>query len=113
MTIRSLALFDLPLFYRYREDALTLDGTRALTRGNPLGALGFMNYLNPARHIYTAIADGKGLPLLGSITHLQGKSFAKLLFLAPQNLLEDAKLPFLIREPDHASRKLGCNACHC
>jgi hypothetical protein len=104
MTIRSLALFDLPLLYRYRDNALPLDGTRSLTRGNPLGALGFMNYLNPARHIYTAIVDGNGPSLLGGITHSSGETFAKLLFLAPQNHLEDAKLPDLL---DNLTKEAG------
>jgi hypothetical protein len=98
MTIRPLALFDLPLLYRYRDDALPLDGTRALTRGNPLGALGFMNYLNPARHIYTALEEGKTSPVLGGITHTSGESFAKLLFLAPKTRLEDAEVLILLED---------------
>ncbi len=51
MNIRPLDLLDLPALYRYRAEALSLDTTRLLTRGNPLGAVGLMSYLNPERHI--------------------------------------------------------------
>jgi hypothetical protein len=98
MTTRSIALFDLPLLYRYRDEALALDGVRALTRGNPLGALGLVNYLNPAGRIYTAIADGSGPPLVGGVTHASGNTFAKLLFLAPLDHLEDSNLPVLLED---------------
>lgn len=104
MTIRSLALFDLPLLYRYRDDALPLDGTRTLTRGNPLGALGLVSYLDPAHHVYSAIVEGSGPPLLGGITHSSTESFAKLLFLAPRDGLADEKLPLLL---DSLTREAG------
>jgi hypothetical protein len=58
MSIRSLDLLDLPTIARYRNDVLTLDSARALTRGHPLGTMGLLAYINPARHLYAAIANG-------------------------------------------------------
>ena len=83
MNIHSLDLLDLPTLNRYRNDALLLDSTRALTRGNPLGAAGFLSHFNPARHVYTAVAKENGDSLLGSVIHTPGETFARLLYLAP------------------------------
>jgi len=83
MNIRALDLLDLPTLGRYRNDALLLDSTRALTRGNPLGAAGFLSHFNPARHVYTAIAKENGDSLLGCVIHTPGETFARLLYLAP------------------------------
>ncbi|HNE05318.1 MAG TPA: hypothetical protein PLT08_12410, partial [Anaerolineales bacterium] len=69
MTIRPLDLLDLPLIARYRNDVLTLDSTRALTRGHPLGAMGLLAYINPARHLYAAVSDNEGVTLLGGVIH--------------------------------------------
>ncbi len=86
MNIRPLDLLDLPTLRRYRNDAILLDSTRALTRGNPLGAAGFLSHFNPARHVYTAIAKENGDSLLGSVIHTPGETFARLLYLAPASL---------------------------
>jgi hypothetical protein len=104
MTIRPLDLRDLHHLYRLRGDAVGLDTTRTLTRGNPLGAVGLMAYINPARHIYASIADGDGVSLLGGIIHTRGESFAKLLYLAPSSRLDHPDLPALI---DHLSSEAG------
>ena len=96
MTIRALDLLDLPTLNRYRNDALLLDSTRALTRGNPLGAAGFLSHFNPARHVYTAIAKENGDSLLGCVIHTPGDTFARLLYLAPTTLLTHPGLPPLI-----------------
>jgi len=77
MTIRSLDILDLPLIARYRNDALTLDSTRALTRGHPLGAAGLFAYINPARHRYAAIANIEATTLIGGNTHSGEDTFAK------------------------------------
>lgn len=94
--IRSLDLLDLPTLSRYRNEALLLDSTRALTRGNPLGAAGFLSHFNPARHVYTAIAKDNGDSLLGSVIHTPGEAFARLLYLAPSSLLTHPSLVPLI-----------------
>jgi hypothetical protein len=96
MTVRPLDLLDLPLVHRCRDDVLVLDSIRELTRGNPLGVFGLMTYLNPSRHIYTAISVDNGVSLLGGITHSHGELFAKLLYLAPKNNLKDANLLSLL-----------------
>lgn len=96
MTIRSLDILDLPLIARYRNDTLTLDSTRALTRGHPLSASGLLAYVNPARHLYAAIANGENHAVIGGITHAHDETFARLLYLAPASHLDHAALPELI-----------------
>lgn len=104
MSIRPLDLLDLPTIARYRNDVLTLDSTRALTRGHPLGAMGLLAYINPARHLYAAIRNSNGSTLLGGVIHTRGDTFAKLLYLAPTSNLSDPNLPALI---EHLSAQAG------
>lgn len=104
MTIRPLDLLDLPTIARYRNDVLTLDSTRALTRGHPLGAMGLLAYINPARHLYAAIKNSEDTVLLGGVIHTRGETFAKLLYLAPSFHLNDPNLPALI---EHLAAKAG------
>jgi len=96
MPIRSLDILDLPIIARYRNDALTLDSTRALTRGHPLGAAGLLAYVNPARHMYAAVANGSKASLIGGVIHSRGETYAKLLYLAPASRLDHAALPGLV-----------------
>lgn len=96
MSIRPLALLDLPYLYSFREDAIGLDTARTLTRGNPLGAVGLFAYVNPARHIYSAIVNGEGESVLGGIIHHRDDTFAKLLYIAPSSQLNHPSLPELI-----------------
>lgn len=104
MTIRPLDFFDLPIIARYRNDVLTLDSARALTRGHPLGAMGLLAYVNPARHLYGAIEAKDGSALLGGVIHTRGDTFAKLLYLAPASGLHDSQLPALI---EHLAAQAG------
>jgi hypothetical protein len=96
MSIRPLDLLDLPLIARYRDDTLTLNSTRALTRGNPLGAVGLMAYIDPSRHMHSAVANENNAPLVGGIIHTRGQMFARLLYLAPASRLHDSALPSLL-----------------
>jgi len=96
MSIRPLDLLDIPIINRYRNDVLTLDSARALTRGHPLGAMGLLAYINPARHLYAAISNGGESILLGGVIHTRGDNFAKLLYLAPSSRLNDPHLPAFI-----------------
>lgn len=96
MTIRPLALLDLPYLYGFREEVVGLDTARTLTRGNPLGAAGLISYVNPARHIYSAIANGEKDSVLGGIIHTREETFAKLYYLAPASQLDHPHLPDLI-----------------
>jgi len=96
MSIRPLAILDLPQLYRFREDAIGLDTARTLTRGNPLGAARLLAYMNPGRHVYSAIANGEHESVLGGIIHSRDEAFAKLLYLAPLANLGHPELPALI-----------------
>ena len=96
MSIRPLALLDLPYLHSFRDEAVGLDAARTLTRGNPLGAVGLLSYVNPTRHIYSAIANGEGNSVLGGIIHRQDDTFAKLYYLAPSSQLDHPYLPDLI-----------------
>lgn len=96
MPIRSLDLLDIPVVTRYRNEVIMLDSARALTRGHPLGAVGLLAYVNPARHLYAAISNGSEVTLLGGIIHTRGESFAKLLYLAPSPNLQSPELVPLI-----------------
>ena len=92
---RSLELLDLPSLYRHRNDAVALDTTRLLTRGNPLGTAGLLAYLNPARRVYSAVSQN-GTPLFGGVIHANGGSLARLLYLAPAGEMDHPGLPGLI-----------------
>jgi hypothetical protein len=104
MSIRPLAIFDLPYVYSFRDEAIGLDTARTLTRGNPLGAVGLIAYVNPVRHIYSAIINGGQDAALGGVIHSRAETFAKLLFLAPTSQLGHPDLPQLI---DHLSAQAG------
>lgn len=96
MPIRPLALLDLPYLYSFRDEAIGLDTARTLTRGSPLGAVGLFSYVNPVRHIYSAITNGEGGAVLGGIIHSSKDTFAKLLYIAPSSQLNHPDLPELI-----------------
>ena len=96
MTIRPLAILDLPQLYRFREEAIGLDTARTLTRGNPLAAARLLAYMNPVRHVYSAIANGEPDSVLGGVIHSRDETFAKLLYLAPASQLNHPGLPALI-----------------
>ncbi len=96
MSIRPLAIFDLPYVYSFRDEAIGLDTARTLTRGNPLGAVGLIAYVNPVRHIYSAIINGGQEAALGGVIHSRDETFAKLLYLAPATQLNHPNLPELI-----------------
>jgi len=96
MSIRPLAILDLPYLYSFRDQVIGLDTARTLTRGNPLGAVGLFAYVNPARHIYSAIANGERESVLGGIIHSRDETFAKMLYVAPSSQLDHPDLPELI-----------------
>ncbi len=104
MPPRPLDLLDLPTLYRHRSEAISLDSARLLTRGNPLGAAGFMPYFNPIRHIYSAISQENGISLLGGVIHTNGDAHARLLYLAPSGELSHPGLPALI---EHLAAEAG------
>jgi hypothetical protein len=107
MNIRPLDLLDLPTLYRYRGEAVSFDATRLLTRGNPLGAMGVMAYMNPRRHIYSAVSSEDGTTLLGGIIHTYGETFAKILYLAPASQMANPALPGVIENLTSEAGKWG------
>jgi hypothetical protein len=104
MSIRPLDLRDLPTIARCRNDSITLDSVRSLTRGHPLSAAGFFSYFNPARHVYGAVTNGNNDALLGGVSQTRGQAFAKLLYLAPASRLDHPDLRSLI---EHLSAEAG------
>ena len=104
MSIRPLDLLDLPTLYHYRGEAVSLDSVRLLTRGNPLGAIGVMAYVNPRRHIYSAVSVDHSPTLLGGIIHTNNETFAKLLYLAPASQMDHPVMPELI---EHLAAEAG------
>lgn len=103
MSVRPLALLDLPYLHGFRDEAVGLDAARTLTRGNPLGAVGLLSYVNPTRHIYSAIANGEKESVLGGVIHTSSETFAKLYYLAPSSQLDHPYLPDLIENlAEHA-----------
>lgn len=96
MSIRPIELFDLPLVYRHRGELVGLDATRMLTRGNPLGAIGLLASINPARNVYAAIAGANHSSVLGAVMQTRGDTFARLLYLAPRRNLRHPELPVLL-----------------
>jgi hypothetical protein len=105
MTVRSLDLLDLPTIHRYRKGALSLDSERALTRGNPLGAVGLLAYLDPTQHVYTAVCKDDGsTALLGGVTFKDEQPFARLSFLSPKEELGSSRVLELL---DHLAEQVG------
>ncbi len=96
MNIRPFDLLVLPTLYRYRAEAISLDSARLLTRGNPVGPISVMAYVNPRRHLYSAVSTDDGATLVGGVIHTNGESFAKLLYLAPASRMDNPAWPALI-----------------
>lgn len=92
---RALELLDLPSLYRHRNEAVALDTTRLLTRGNPLAPSVLLGYLNPAGRVYSAVSQD-GTALFGGVVYTNGGSLAKLLYLAPADELTHPELPGLV-----------------
>jgi len=103
MTVRSLDLLDLPLLSRYHRDVLPLYSARILTRGNPLGAIAMLSYLNPRRYIYTAVASENGDSLMGQVILKGDETSARLTFLAPTENINGLTLSLL----DHLTTQAG------
>ena len=103
MIVRSLDVLDLPLLSRYRRDMLALDTARLLTRGNPLSAVALLSYLDPRRHIYTAVASDNGTSLMGQVTLREEESSARVTFLAPAQAINGLTAPLL----DHLVTQAG------
>ncbi|MBN2386352.1 MAG: hypothetical protein JXB85_04980 [Anaerolineales bacterium] len=102
MPVRPLDLLDLPFLPRYQHDVLPLDSARLLTRGNPLGAMALLSYLNPRRQIYTAVNERDGNKVIGQVTHLEDDRTGRLTFLVPASRLDESAIPLLEHLAAHA-----------
>jgi hypothetical protein len=103
MTVRSLDFLDLPLLSRSRRNVLPLYSARILTRGSPLSARAMLSYLNPRRHLYTAIASENGDSLMGQVILKADETSARLTFLAPMENINGLTLSLL----DHLTVQAG------
>jgi len=103
MTVRSLDFLDLPFLSHSRQNVLPLYSARMLTRGNPLGARAMLSYLNPRRHIYTAVASEDGQSLMGQVILKADETSARLTFMAPTENV-DRLSPLLL---DHLTAQAG------
>ncbi len=98
MPPRSLEFLDLPILHRYRDEAISLDSLRELTRGNPLRVANFLAHLDPNQRFYTGIINNNDQTLLGCVVQTEGDSFAHLTYLAPSSLLEECVAPVSLIE---------------
>ena len=103
MTVRSFDFLDVPFLPRYRRDVLPLDSARLVTRGNPLGAAALFAYLDPRRHIYTAVVSENGNALMGQIVLQEDETSARITFLSPKENIEVLSPPLL----DHLVAQAG------
>ena len=103
MIVRSLDVLDLPLLSRYRRDILYLDTARLLTRGNPLGAVGLLAYLDPRHHVYTAVVSDNGNSLMGQVVLHEEETSARMTFLAPAGDIAGLTQPLV----DHLVTQVG------
>lgn len=77
-------MLDLPVLHSLRNQVLPFDTVQLITRGNPLRARAFLDYLNPAKGIYTALVEQDGkLVLTGQVTHQGNSRSSNLSFIAP------------------------------
>ena len=108
MDIRQFDWRDLPILLQYRHRGVFLDYASVLTRGEVLvPARAMLSYFAPAIGVFTYICTAenkKSEPLLGQVTHRQGKQLARLSFLAPVTALDDRNLLTLL---DHIIQQMG------
>ncbi len=72
---------------RYRNQVLSLDSARALTRGTPVGLSSWLPLLQPVRgsHLVVASEDGQTAPLVGQMVYFTGERSAHLSFVTPES----------------------------
>lgn len=103
--IRPFDWRDFPRLHRYRAHGIWLNNAAALTQWQiqvPVGAL--FAYLAPATGVFTYVAQpdgavspsGKKEGVIGQVSHLNGGTVARLVFITPEFALESAALPELL-----------------
>jgi hypothetical protein len=68
-----------------------------------LSAVALLSYLDPRRHIYTAVASDNGISLMGAVTLREEETSARLTFLAPAEKINGLTQPLL----DHLVTQAG------
>jgi len=107
MLVRLIDFLDFLKIKKYRQDLVSLDSARFLTRGNMLNITTFFPALDPGKEIVTAISKENGDSVLGQITLQAGSNVANLAFLSPEDApshLQLEMIEFLITQ----AGELGC-----
>jgi hypothetical protein len=82
-----------------------LDTVQLLTRGNPLRTRAFLEYLNPAQGIYTAISEEAGnISIIGQISHTGNHKSSHLSFIAPGRAIFSPQMAEMM---DHLAAQAG------
>lgn len=98
-------LLDLPALHNLRAQVVSFDSIQQVTRGNPFRARAFLDYLDPARGIYTALVENNNkIELVGQIIHLANSRSSNLSCIAPIRGLTG---PDLIGLLDHLASQAG------
>jgi hypothetical protein len=105
MSARSFAWHDIITFYRYRHQLVCTDSAQALTNGSPVGPMALLARLNPSVGSYTGIFSAGGVtPLVGHMRYVVGDRSAHILFLMPEDGLNQ---PGLINLLEHLAAQAG------
>jgi hypothetical protein len=98
-------LLDLPALHNLRGQVVSFDSIQQVTRGNPFRARAFLDYLDPARGIYTALVENNGkIDLVGQIVHLANSRSSNLSCIAPVRGLTGTEMGVLL---DHLAMQAG------
>lgn len=106
MKVRSFAWHDIITFYRYRQKVVCTDSEMALTQGNPVGPLALLTRLNPSIGSYTGYcpANGGKSALIGHMQYSAGDRSARILFLMPEDNLDQPEVIYLL---EHLAMQAG------
>jgi hypothetical protein len=85
-------------FYRYRRQIVSTDSAQTLTRGGPASPVALLSRLNPSLGSYTCIspAAGGSKPIIGHMQYTAGERSAHLVFLMPEDNLNQPELAHLL-----------------
>jgi hypothetical protein len=95
MTIRPFTIFDLLTLGNYSRNILTLDSSRAVTRGNLLGLTALFPFFNPGQFLFTAIQENNLVSVMGQVTLMEHEACARISFLAPGNAIDEDETPII------------------
>jgi hypothetical protein len=108
MKIRRFGWRDLALLRNYLNRGLFLDSTRVLIHGTALIPMGaFLSFLGPSTRMFTYRCENggeSGIPLIGQLTFTSGASYARLSFLAPEDMMDQSELSALT---DYMAMQMG------